>query len=212
MASGTIKAVASKADIANKADSIYLTSSDTTWSNVWAKISTLKTGYAAPIFSTADASKALTNNVRSNTLVGIIVKASSARYYLLYQHSTASNEFAVATLDANSAGVTSYSENPITSKLPNFKTIPVSNDDELTITNNSRIGINICSSSPSRCGELSIYTTSTGTVRFNQSGAASLTITTDSEKPNWMKISGVSTSTTILCATIFGGDISKANS
>lgn len=206
MASGTIKAVASKADIVNKADSIYLTSNDTTWSAVWAKISTLKIGYAAPLFSSADASKALTNNVRPNTLAGIIVKASSARYYLLYQHSTANNEFAVATLDANSAGVTNYSENNITGRLaedfPTYKRLTITNGASVTVANSSHIEIDLMSSANARCGALQISSSAAGTIYHNQVGASGVTITKETNKITFA-VGG----TTYAWCTIYQGNI-----
>ena len=205
MASGTIKAVASKADIVNKADSIYLTSSDTTWSDVWAKLSTLKTGYAAPLFSVADASKVLTNNVRPNTLAGMIVKSSSARFYLLYHHSTANNGFAVATLDANSAGVTNYAERDIVgmfSEFPIYRRLTITDGASVTIANSSHIEMDLMASASARCGALQISSSAAGTIYHNQVGASGVTITKATNKITFA-VSG----TTYAWCTIYQGDI-----
>lgn len=93
------------ADLGRFADTIYLTSSDTTWANVYAKISKLTIPYPATIYVNSSAITALTNGeITSGAWVGIISKTNSVQgNYSLILKSAGNQIRACAITGATSA-------------------------------------------------------------------------------------------------------------
>ena len=207
MASGTIKAVASKADIANKPDGIYLGSSDTTWADVWAKISTLTTGRCTTFYATSDAAKVLTDNARGNTMYGTIARQTSSNFFLVIGHSVSNCLFSVAVLSANSTGVTSYKENNIAENAVTQKSLTITDGTVLEVDSSSKINMVLFSAANARCGTIQLYTSSSNAyVYMNVNGASAVTITKDGRKLTF----GVNGTVYANC-TIYAGDINVSS-
>ena len=188
-----------------KTETIILTSSDTAWSQVWAKINTLSVGSTATIYSPSTQSGILTKNVRSNSLYGLISRGSSTRFYLMYAHSTATNLFGIGTLDASSSEATGYSERDITgrlSEIPVYKKFTITNGASVTIDNSSHVEIDLMGGTNGRCGTMQVSTSAAGTVFHNQVGASSVSITKATNK-----ITFAVDGTTYAWCTIYQGDI-----
>lgn len=204
MATGTIKANASKADIESKADVVYLTSSDTTWANIWAKISALRSGYAAPIYINSASISALTGGTRtSGAFTGLITKGSSSTYYLFCRQANAAGTTFQGTItNASSTSSGDYSETVI----PRFKNLGAAEGaNSYTVTNNSRIVIDLVTGNEGRMGHINLYVSASGVLTYRTDLGSNVTI---SKSTNTLNLSFSGGGSSLFC-TIWSGDITR---
>ena len=187
----------------NKADVVYLTSSDSTWNDIWTKISTLRAGYPAPIYVNSNSINAFTGGSRtSGAYTGLITKGSSSSFSLALRSTTATGYTILGTIsNASSTSSGDYIETLI----PRFKQIILSEGaNSLTVANNSRIVVDFITFSDTRMGHIDLYCSGTGVLQYKTELGSNLSV---SKSTNTLTITCTSGTSGIYCA-IYAGDIS----
>lgn len=120
MASGTIKALASKAEIdqinSERARKIYLTDSDNTWEKIWAKLNTLSVGETATFRGNATPMSTLSGGVRAFALNGAVTRTSSSTFGFIGRIS-GNNVLLCEIASVSSSSRGSYSESDLSHTL-----------------------------------------------------------------------------------------------
>ena len=88
---------------------IYLSSSDNTWSKIWAKISVLSSGEAATLYCHADAFTALSGETKASSMSGTITRASSTTFEIMCKYG-ASTMLGIRMSNVTSTDRGTYSE------------------------------------------------------------------------------------------------------
>ena len=186
------------------ARTIYLTSSDDTWSEIWDKISVLSGGDVATIYATQNAIGVLTNGaITAGAYSGIIARLSSSEFSLMLK-STGNLLRLVRIQSASSsqAGTCTY----VTMYQPQFKNLTATQGSTtFKIDENSKVRIDFVTTNANRMGTALIARTS-GSVYARSDLGSALTLTTSTDS---ITVTATGGATAMQC-TIYQGDITEA--
>ena len=206
MASGTIKANASKADIENKAETIYLTTSDDTWAEIYEKISALPLAKPATLYVHANAISALTGGAQTTGAWGGIISRTGTGAFSLILKSTGNQLRAAYITGASGSSSGTYTEVNYYNKADGYVTLTGSSGtNTYAIAADSRIRIDLITTNAARMGTILVSGNSAGTAAyFKADVGGSVSVTANGAN----LIIETNNSISLFC-TVYAGSITK---